>query len=212
MKNIWKVVGLLIILINLSGCLSLDRFSQIVEERIAQSDLMMHDTLKMPGMLKIEYHDTIQSPLFYRGDNYIIPAIIFWSWKNTLICELPYRYKLNAVKYGMYNAWQKDSVKFNDTVLISISHIPGKMVYVDDEMATIFITVSKEVVRMNKDSMLVTYYYGGNKRETIMVVPKFFKSGFISRKMLIDLFLDSYEERMKRVGKDIIYQLDSLPR
>jgi hypothetical protein len=117
----------------LTGCLTTHGLDKMVEHKIA-SQLMKTNLLDTTHLvLKTDKLLLTEAPSKSQVLNsFFIPALLYWGWENTLICELNNHYYINLFSQALNrkktdNKWNE--ILKNKKLEITLDSVPNQFIY-----------------------------------------------------------------------------------
>ncbi|MER2997122.1 hypothetical protein [Pontibacter populi] len=214
MKQIFYAI---IISTLLSGCAGLGKISKTVNqstETIAATP-QQHDWLTINLPDSAATHNT-----FTKGQNYFVPALVYWGWNSTLNCEIaPYTSAL-LVRNAIYKAADELQLKQHlgdKKVVINLQQAPGKFVYENkgDVVYLLFVTVSdiKESITPVPVDLQATYELHSPVDQTFKATTTIpnqeqkITNSWSSKKGFTRAHLNSLNLEAQRMGTELVKQI-----
>jgi len=214
MKQIFYAV---IISALLSGCAGLGKITQTVnrETKTIVATPQHYDwlTINLPDSAA-----TLNK--FTKGNNYFIPALVFWTWNSTLNCEIDPHTSSTLVRNAIYKA--ADDLKLKQhlgesKVVINLQQAPGKFVYENrgDVMYLVLMTVSdiRETITPVPVDLQATYELqspDGQSFKASTTIPNTeqqIKNSWSSKKNFTWAHLNNLKRETERMGEELVKQI-----
>lgn len=218
MKKI--VIGILFCLVILSGCISTQEMSRIIENKIKKdtsgyivaSDWYSIKSDSLPKMDSIVRVKKIKS--------FFIPAILYWELEHTLKCEINPKIPVNYFTKKFIEI--ADSVDLKSKlkgkkIEISISEIPSSFIYTEKERAIIlivgYIVGGQEVIYSDYKNFKISYKVFENNQVaetgylTIKNIDPSLKNTWASTNKFVSMYINQYRLNSGIMYKELIEKL-----
>ncbi|WP_116107796.1 hypothetical protein [Lewinella sp. IMCC34191] len=202
-----------------SSCVSPARYGTYLAEYEAEGTA----PVAAASSIVLRYADDNRTgPEVQRIKNSFIPAILYWSWNNTLECSLDPEKQLAYVREGVIQA--ADSLGLErklggEKLSITLSQAPGQFYYVN-RMYVVFAivaysTMGEESITPVPTDLVASYAVtDGNDRRSAWGSATVFSQEEPMRNMwkgtrgFTRKFLDAQRAELQRMGRELIIDID----
>ncbi|MCC9167877.1 hypothetical protein [Pontibacter harenae] len=208
---------LLLLCILSTGCVSINKYTSFVNEQ-AKSDAN--------SLVHREWL-TVNLPAVEAGKNkvtkvkgYFIPAIFYFSWNNTIACELDPYVAATYIRKGIYQA--ADSLEQNNhldgkKLVINLQQVPGQFMYENKGQVFNFIffriSSGNQTIAPQPIALQATYELKLNDglvingSGSIPNTESLSSNGWLSAKRLTWAHLDNFKTEAERMGSLLVREI-----
>ncbi|PPK85752.1 hypothetical protein CLV84_2656 [Neolewinella xylanilytica] len=173
--------------------------------------------------IDVRYADDYRSePEVKRIKNSFVPAILYWSWNNTLECSLDPAKQLAYVREGVMQAADSlglDRKLAGQQLSITLSQVPGQFYYVNRMYVVIAIvaysTMGEESITPVPTDLVASYAVtdGSDRRSawgssTVFSREEPMRNLWKSTRGFTGKFLDSQRAELQRMGRELVNDID----
>ncbi|MHC2991189.1 hypothetical protein OB13_06175 [Pontibacter sp. HJ8] len=208
---------LLLLCILSTGCVSTSKYTSFVNE---QAKAVVTPPQHQEWL-------TVNLPAAGAGSNkatrvkgYFIPAILYFSWNNTIACELDPQIAATYIRKGIYKA--ADSLQLKNhlgdkKLVINLQQVPGQFVYENKGQLfnLIFFHISSGEQKITPQPIAMQATYELKLNDGLVVqgsgnIPNTetqTTSGWLSAKRLTWVHLDNFKTEAERMGAQLVKEI-----
>ena len=200
-----------------TGCVGTKKYSGFVNEKT----IVSADSTQTPDWLTVNFPaSAVSGNKFEQVKKHFIPALVYWGWNATIVCEIDPYTSGTYIRKAIYEAADKEnlnSILGDRKLVINLQQMPGKIVYENkaDVVYVLFFTVSdiRETISPVPSDLQATYGLTQNNElvasgnSTIPNAEQPMKNAWQTRKNFTGQYLYNYKKETERMGTELVKEI-----